>query len=235
MHHPCHGCGLDLTRLRALPDTHYGLPVVTCPSCGTSVVRRRDPGVAGWRRARRTVGALWTVFVQGVVFALCSLAALFSIRAVSASAYHDHGDNPLRVLLLSPDSFHPDAEGPFLLIVTGAMLLLGLFSGVWIRSALSHNRAWAAWLVWSAAPLVLALIPVGAYHAWHAAGRPGTPWASIDHARRVTHTLTAGLMYAAFVPFGFPLGRTARDAWRARATLRHGRIRRRRRRLREDR
>jgi hypothetical protein len=46
--HVCMGCGLDLARVRAAPDPHYGLPLVTCPRCaGLFALALAPIGLAG--------------------------------------------------------------------------------------------------------------------------------------------------------------------------------------------
>jgi len=43
----------ELARIRAVPDPHYGLGVVVCPSCEMACVRTRHPDIQFWRNFRR--------------------------------------------------------------------------------------------------------------------------------------------------------------------------------------
>ena len=51
--HICPSCLTELARIRAVPDPHYGLGVVVCPSCETACVRTRHPDIQFWRNFRR--------------------------------------------------------------------------------------------------------------------------------------------------------------------------------------
>jgi hypothetical protein len=235
-HHACHACGHDLSRFRALADPHYALPMVTCPDCRTSTVRRRDPGVAGYRRARRVVRALLTIWVQCFVVSLVTTASVALISNIAYTAHWEHKGNPLATLLFRSHELRPDASGPMLGILTGVMLLLGLFTGAWSRSSLRHlNAGWTV-LVLAGLATLLALSPALLFWAWVRLGHPGnSPWGDAAHIQYWAGTITAGVMYAAFIAAGMPLGRTARAAWATNWKSRRSKYRRARRRLREDR
>lgn len=236
MHHACHACGQDLSRLRAQADPYYALPIVTCPTCRTSVVRRRDPGAAGYRRARRLVRALLTMIVQLLVLTLVIIAAAMLINSIAHTAHWEHHDNPLAILLFRADQLHPDNNGPMLGILTGSMLMLGLFTGAWVRSTLHHLKPLWAWLTIAGLATLLAITPALLYWAWQEMGQPGRrPWGDVSSSRRWASTLTAGAMFTACLVAGLPLGRTARAAWAANWKSRRSKYRRARRRLREDR
>jgi hypothetical protein len=235
-HHACHTCGHDLSRLRALADPHYALPVVTCSACRTSTVRRRDPSVAGYRCARRVVRALLTIFVQSLVVSLAITAAVALISNIAYTAHWEHKGNPLTTLLLRAHELRPDASGPMLGVLTAAMLLLGLFTGAWSRSALHHLDTGWTLLGGAGLPTLLALSPALMFWGWVRLGQPGnTPWGDPAHIQYWPGTMTAGVMYAAFIAAGMPLGRTVRAAWAANWKSRRSKYRRARRRLREDR
>ncbi len=230
-HHACHACGQDLSRLRATPDPHYALPVVTCSACAVSVVRRRDPGVAGYRRARRVVRAGLTISLQSLVMALTLTAAVALIGGIARTAHWEHRGNPLGVLLFRAGELHPDERGPLLGVLAGVMLLLGLFTGAWLRSALHHLQPVRAWLAIAGLATLIAMTPALLHWAWPRPGRPG----DAGSAQHWAGTLTAGAMFAACIAAGMPLGRTARAAWAANWKSRRSKYRRARRRLREDR
>jgi hypothetical protein len=235
-HHACHACGHDLSRIRALADPHYALPVVTCPACRTSTVRRRDPGVAGYRRARRVVRAILTIVLQTLVIILVTTAGVALISNIAYTAHWEHKGNPLTTLLLRSHELRPDASGPMLGVLAGAMLLLGLCTGAWIRSALHHLNAGWTLLCLSGLATLLALAPALLFWAWVWLGQPGdSPWGDASQSQYRAGTFTAGVMYGAFIAAGMPLGRTARAAWAANWKSRRSKYRRARRRLREDR
>lgn len=235
-HHACHACGHDLSRIRALADPHYALPVVTCPTCRTSTVRRRDPVVAGYRRARRVGRALLTILVQCSVVALVTTAGVALISNIAYTAHWEHRGNPLTTLLLRSYELRADASGPALGILTASLLLVGLFAGAWIRSALRHlNAAWTVLTLAGVATLA-ALFPALLYWAWVRLGQPGqSRWGDASQTQHWAGTITAGVMYAVFIASGMPLGRTARAAWASNWKSRRSKYRQARRRLREDR
>lgn len=77
--HVCIQCGEDLSRLRVKREPHYGLPVITCPSCGVVVVRREHPLRAWWKRAMRMDAMLTALLLHGVMIAACTVVAIGQI------------------------------------------------------------------------------------------------------------------------------------------------------------
>jgi hypothetical protein len=77
--HICPTCLTEFARVRAVPDPHYGLPVVVCPGCNKGVVRVRHPDRAYWRemrRLRKSLQRLWltllfTALSTGAVIGMC--------------------------------------------------------------------------------------------------------------------------------------------------------------------
>lgn len=218
-----------------MADAHYGLPVVTCTGCGASVVRRRDPGVVGWRRGRRVIRSIVAVGVQCLVSVLVLAAAAALIDALAESAYHDHGANPVAVLVLLPHELRPDESGPMVAVLAGFLLMVALFTGMWVRSAMVHLPKWRVWIgvvmmagLLAAAEGLLSIV-------WYRIDPDGRPPVDPYASRYLGGTLAAALMYGVLIPVGFPFGRVALAAWRANWKARRSKYRRRRRRLREDR
>jgi hypothetical protein len=175
------------------------------------------------------------VAVQCVVAGLVLAAAVALIDGLAESAYHEHRANPMAVLVLLPHELHPDASGPMVAVLAGFLLLVALFTGVWIRSAMAHLPALRVWAVAGVLGGVLAAAPGLIAIASYRIQPNGHPWGDPSAARYIGGTLTASLMFAALIPAGFPFGRIARAAWRANWKARRSKYRRRRRGLREDR
>ena len=76
--HTCPSCLTELGRIRAVPDPHYGLPVVVCPSCSLATVRQRHPDIEFWRSFRRVHSAMRNLTVRlGLTIGGAALIALF--------------------------------------------------------------------------------------------------------------------------------------------------------------
>ncbi len=235
MQHACHACARDLSRVRATTEPRYGWALVTCPDCAQRVVRRPDPLLAGWRKARRTARALVRVAAQAAVFALTTLAGWGLIRQVSKVAAEAHEANPLTVLLGRAHELHPDERGPDLLVAAATLALLGLLAGGWAGSTLRHLRMAAVVPAWAGAATLIALIPAFQHALWRLVEPGGRAWGSAAHLDRAGATVTAGLIYAACMLLGLVFAPSLRQAWRGHTSAARARMRRRRRRLREDR
>lgn len=233
-HHACAACGYPLHRLRAVPDPHYGLGVVVCPGCLTAVVRRRDPAVQGFRTGWKVARALLTAGVQSLVLTLSVVAATMLIRSVARSSMLDYGANPMAIVFQPARLVAPD-PGPNLLILLVVQFLLGLFVGVWLRSALRHLWAVPTWLVWSGLPLFFGLLPALLYLLGRAVGPQGSNWGERGDLALTGAMLGAATMYSVFVLLGMPLGGPVRELWAAGRRARWSKRRDARRRLRDDR
>ena len=62
--HLCISCGFDLARVRVRPDPFYALPIVICPDCGDTAVRRRHPMQQAWRTVLRLKTSLIALAFQ---------------------------------------------------------------------------------------------------------------------------------------------------------------------------
>lgn len=191
--------------------------------------------MAGWRKARRVIRLGFVVALQAAVFAGATAGGAGLIINTGYIAFQNHRANPLVVLLLRPSELSPDEVGPLLGAMTGSMVLLGLLSGVWIRSALAHLPPVRTWFVWTAIVVLIAVSPALLYRLSQAVQPGSRLWGDPESSMRLTHTLTAAAMFAGAVTLGFPIGRSVRATWRANLKSRRSKFRRARRRLREDR
>jgi hypothetical protein len=128
--HACGGCGVPIDTIRAVPDPRYGLPIVTCPRCGTSAVRT-------WHETRRARRRLTRRLQATGVLALQTLLALVTIISATGicirlSAGAGLGSNPLTI------------SGVFAIAL-----------GAWLTAGLAH---WPRWTPWLALALVVAAI-----------------------------------------------------------------------------
>lgn len=98
-----------------MPDQHYGLPIVVCPSCSRASVRTRHPDIEFWRGIRRTRNAVGMVFLK-TVFMLYS-GIIFGLIAVeSDDVFSPMGRLEVMAPLLNPDPFEAmEAAGVLIL------------------------------------------------------------------------------------------------------------------------
>lgn len=172
--------------------------------------------------------------VQALVLVLSVVAATMLIRSTARSSMLDYGANPVAIIFQPARLIAPD-PGPNLLILLVVQLLLGLFVGAWIRSALQHLWTVPTWLVWSALPLFFGFLPAWLYLLGRAVGPPGATWGERGDVALTGAMVGAGTLYAVFVLFGTPLGGPVRELWVAGRRARWSKRRRSRRRLRDDR
>jgi len=234
-HHACHSCGYPLSRLRAAPDPHYNLPIVTCPECSTSVVRRRDPGAQGFRTAWKTARAIIYIAIQTAMATLLTVAAIGLVANTAYSARNDYNANPAALFFTNPQLLRQDQVGPDLAIFTVLLLFLGLITGAWIRSALNHLNTRLVYGAFVLVPLVFLLQYGLRYWIWEQFIKTGDVWGDRDMFLGTPEILTASAMHALFITAGFPLANSARTLWAAQQRARWSRRRRARRRLRDDR
>ncbi|MFK7759399.1 MAG: hypothetical protein AB8C13_05575 [Phycisphaerales bacterium] len=71
--HACPSCLTELAKIRAVPDQHYGLPIVVCPSCSWTVVRQRHPDIEFWRGFRRLHHAIRNLVIRVGITILAGL------------------------------------------------------------------------------------------------------------------------------------------------------------------
>lgn len=71
--HICPSCLTELARIRAVPDQHYGLPIVVCPGCSKATVRTRHPDIEYWRGVRRFQWAMRNLLAKLVLTVLAGL------------------------------------------------------------------------------------------------------------------------------------------------------------------
>lgn len=179
--------------------------------------------------------ALVAVAFQCLIGALLLLAGGMLIEGLAEAAYRQHGANPLAVLVLMPHELHPDASGPMVAVLAGFLLLVAVFAGLWIRSALRHLPMYPVWFSLATITGLLAAGEGLLVYLWFSIDPNSRPPADPYASRFLGGTLTAAVMYGVLIAAGFPFGRVALAAWRANWKVRRAKYRRRRRRLREDR
>lgn len=88
--HICPSCLTELARIRAVPDPHYGLPIVVCPGCSNTSVRTRHPDLEFWRGVRRVHFAFRTVFAKVLLMTFLSVILVF-LTKVSEEVFTSFG------------------------------------------------------------------------------------------------------------------------------------------------
>ncbi len=213
--HVCMGCGLDLARVRAAPEPHYGLPLVTCPRCAGACVRRH-PSRIGWRGARRLRRAAAGLAAQVAI--LLGSAAITTIASISMAVERftprTVAQDFMAVLRGDEDLL---MSGP--LVAAVALLGWAVLVGLWLSATLRHLGVPRAILLWGAVVQALILATGIVQLAFDRADTlvahaPGTMilelWPRI--------AASAGLI-TLLTPAGVPLGmamRTSLDRRRAR-------------------
>ncbi len=144
--HVCLGCGLDLARVRAAPDPHYGLPLVVCPRCGAACVRVH-PSRIGWRGTRRVRRATAGLAAQSAI-----ILASAAITTTAAIAMAVERFNPRAAVeeFIAVVQGEEDLMTTGALLVAGALLALGALVGLWLSATLRHMGAPRAILLWGA-------------------------------------------------------------------------------------
>ena len=137
--HICPSCLTELARIRAVPDEHYGLPVVVCPGCKLACVRTRHPDQQFWRvyhRNRLAIGAV----IGRVIFTVILGLILWGISEWATDVFADHRGN---LELLEPFTAI-DVE-----TAMGAWLIpvLAMIAGFVVRLLYAHQRAWVCALI----------------------------------------------------------------------------------------
>lgn len=74
---------MELARLAAPPDQHYGLPVVVCPRCTVASVRRPYAGGARWRTFLRTLATARHMLFGVSMFGLLVLLGVVCCGVIS--------------------------------------------------------------------------------------------------------------------------------------------------------
>ena len=140
--HVCISCGLDLARVRARLEPRYALPIVVCPDCGHTAVRRKP---RAWRSFRRLMVSLLALAAQ-LAMVVAGLAGLLAVSDELGDA-------------IARGSFGglPRDEIIFRLSVYAAFAVA---LGAWLTAGFSHARRTTTWLVFYGSGIVL--IAVGA-------------------------------------------------------------------------
>jgi hypothetical protein len=139
--HVCPRCGVDLARVRAARDPHYGFMIVRCPGCARVTVRRRHPLRQGWRRLRRLDWTLTALLLNQLAMT-ASLAAM-GVAAIGLVVISDSSD-----MLL-----HWRRALPGLVLALTAPPML---AGTWLATGMRHWPGWTAHLLFGAIMIVIA-------------------------------------------------------------------------------
>jgi hypothetical protein len=139
--HICIGCGIELCRIPAPPDPVYGLPICTCPNCGTSVVRRKH-------RMRRVPNSFWRLnklvwlLPTHLFFLLVTFVTFYSFAFFVQTNASDLGLNPIAYLTPSLDK--ADLYSTVNSVVLVLLILMIPFSGgAWFGHNLTHwQKPW---------------------------------------------------------------------------------------------
>lgn len=214
--HVCWQCGLDLARQRPQRDPHYGLPLVHCPRCAWSCVRRRHPLHVGWRKAMRIGKAVATLILQ---MGLLAMMTAMTLGLTNVIRFHSSW-------LTDPRQ----ASQSEMLPIVGVMAIT-VFIGVWLGSMFAFRNVFSTfglWVLWIAGVLAIESMGVrSVYNALHALvgsdvrwiPRPDLWWSMMQ---------IVGMMTVVSL-LGWPIGRGAALAYtRFRASRRRSLRRRRR-------
>ncbi len=191
--------------------------------------------ITGFRTAWKSARAALYVFIQCLVSFMLMFMAAVLLTNIAHTARNDYSSNPVALFLTNPQLLRQDEIGPELAILSIILLILGVFTGAWIRSALHHLNTALVTSAFVALPLLFLLQFGLRYWLWNHFVETGRPWGDRGMYRRIPDLLTASAMHAAFIIAGFPLANTLRSLWAAQQRARWSRRRRARRRLRDDR
>lgn len=144
--HVCLECGQGLAMVRPQRDPHYGLPLVTCPRCSWSCVRRKNPSTRMWHDMLRRFTAMGFLLAQ---VSLCVLLLGLTIAAVGSL---QQGEFRLgRSTTMNGYWF-----GVIMLLV-----VLPTMTGTWLTAGFSHLRRSKVFLVWlGLVSIILLLIAI---------------------------------------------------------------------------
>ncbi|MDF1809030.1 MAG: hypothetical protein P1U42_04975 [Phycisphaerales bacterium] len=144
--HICPTCLVELARIRAVPDPHYGLPVVVCPGCNAACVRTKHPDREFWRQYLRTNIAIRLVIGKFAMTLIMGLI-LWGFVVWAEDIFVDFRGN-----LHLVESF--TALDINTALGSWGIVLFSFIMGYSIRIMYAHHRFWV--------PLVI-LVSVGAF------------------------------------------------------------------------
>lgn len=245
--HVCTGCGHSLTRVRAVLDAEYNLPIVTCPACSRSCVRRRHPSVTRARaimRLRRSLHHLVAVPVlMAALMAGSMWAAMLSLDLMRAlgtdwlSLILDLCTGRIATMKLPAWMVGAgEVYSPLILVfmLTGAGTVAGFALTHWRKPMIA--LAWLA--VWNAVlgvPLVVNGIDRLVFSVFEPTGRSSVSHLSSKYADAAWNLAAASLISLPIFFAGIGIGRVLTRVSARFASRRWNRRRRARRRLRESR
>ena len=209
--HICMSCGLDLARIQAVVDPHYGLPLVACPDCRAVAVRRTHWITARWRQAMRTFAAIRAILVRLLAAAALMGASVGLVLALEAWA-DERGETSVGVLpsiLLGDHVRASDDDRIIAGLVVTAWVAVQAGVGVLLSVGLGHWRSRVlAWGGWAAALVLLLSLEAVVYPIVAAMGwvlRDPVAYDGPEMSRLAMRSAVGlGAMLAA--PLGVPIG-----------------------------
>ena len=198
--HVCMSCGLDLARQRVRVEPHYHLPIVTCPRCNWTCVRRRHPIQARWRAFLRAFASIRAMILQ--VFA----GAILAVTTIGISGWLAD------VLHTLPIYGFQNYDIRFPLV---SALCCAIATGVWLTAAFGHWKPIPRWFCWWG--LIVGLVSIEplwnlSEPARAAMGFDTTPVRIDLQQWRDQLVLVVALAIVAII--GVPLGQAARRSHR---------------------
>ena len=219
MVHTCARCGLDLSKIRAVIDPIYGLPLVTCTRCDRTCARRRPMMITAWRTVCRRTRAVSLLIAQ-MFAAFILMLGLSGASRLAVDEVRGLGQMPVG-----------NAAGLFDRIEQIAYLvnwpMWCIFAGAWLTSALGHWRRRVLWPVFIVC-LTLLTVEQGVVTGRLTGERIGPAYA----LARLPDNLLGIAMTLVLVAVGVPIGTGLRAMYRKGASQkfrrRRAKLRRRR-------
>lgn len=180
--HHCGRCGTDLTRVRAVRDPIYALPLVRCPACGMTVARWKHPLPLWKHRVCRAIPAILVLLVQAILAPIVTVVflVLSALMAEEIMIVGFRRDGRVQADVLGA-FIERYATQPWELGTPIAMLCVAAVAGAWIGGLMRHCRRWVVMAGWLA--FVLGYVGLDTLRAsvswmkWFFQPLLGDPWA----------------------------------------------------------
>lgn len=155
--HLCTTCGLDLARVRAAVDPHYGLPLVCCPRCRHYQFRRKYPILRRWKQARRILNSFFHLTLRAIII----IELTFVGQNLNRTFVRDFSRavTSLRNLIAGTGDRLPNSYLLDDLTFVFSWISLSLLGGAFVAGALHHWKRPLAWGAWLTFLILLMFIP----------------------------------------------------------------------------
>lgn len=225
----CVNCQFNLAGQTITREPHYGLPIITCPECGTIAALQEYPALSRW--VPRFRAAMATLLIIGVLAyaTLCALLAhalSYGVSRMMAEPWSDYATRAFPASSaagppdpdwwnkLPPSRLFADAGGWSAGIEWGvlwycvpACALAACFGAVW-SILLPHLRGWRMLIVPAAIAGLTFLMVAGTWRNW--SGRGMNAWVvgqlAFHHVRPLLTVLIVGIVLLALL-LGMFVGR----------------------------